>query len=77
MPVIEADLEPTPSIVPIDVFDMSDDECLARLIGIRVDMLDRHHASDRGPAGGGEGLDVVCVVAHTERLRQSTFRHDR
>jgi hypothetical protein len=31
MPVIEADLEPTPSIVPIDVFDMSDDECLARL----------------------------------------------
>jgi hypothetical protein len=31
MPVIEAELKPTPSIVPIDVFDMSDDECLARL----------------------------------------------
>ena len=34
MPVIEADLKPTPSIVPIDVFDMSDDECLARLAEI-------------------------------------------
>jgi hypothetical protein len=34
MPVIEADLKPTPSIVPIDVFNMSDDECLARLAEI-------------------------------------------
>ena len=34
MPVIEADLKPTPSVVPIDVFDMSDDECLARLAEI-------------------------------------------
>ena len=34
MPVIEADLKPTPSIVPSDVFDMSDDECLARLAEI-------------------------------------------
>lgn len=37
MPVIETELEPTPSIVPIDlpdVFDMSDDECLARLVEI-------------------------------------------
>ncbi|HKU07670.1 MAG TPA: hypothetical protein VJR30_16485 [Bradyrhizobium sp.] len=34
MPVIESELEPTPSIVPIDppdVFEMTDDECLARL----------------------------------------------
>ncbi len=31
MPVIEAELKPTPPIVPVDVFDMSDDECLARL----------------------------------------------
>jgi hypothetical protein len=31
MPVIEAELKPAPSTVPIDVFDMSDDECLARL----------------------------------------------
>jgi hypothetical protein len=34
MPVIEADLKPTPSIVPSDVLDMSDDECLARLAEI-------------------------------------------
>ena len=31
MPVIEAELKPTPPIVPVDVFDMSDDECLVRL----------------------------------------------
>ena len=31
MPVIEAELKPAPPTVPIDVFDMSDDECLARL----------------------------------------------
>jgi hypothetical protein len=31
MPVIEADLKP---IVPTDVLDMSDDECLARLAEI-------------------------------------------
>jgi hypothetical protein len=31
MPVIQADLRPTPSIVPIDIPDMTDDECLARL----------------------------------------------
>jgi len=38
MPVIEAELKPIPSIVPVDppdvfddILDMSDDECLARL----------------------------------------------
>ena len=31
MPDIETELKPTPSIVPIDFPDMSDDECLARL----------------------------------------------
>jgi hypothetical protein len=34
MPVIKADVKPTPSIVPTDVFGMSDDECLARLAEI-------------------------------------------
>ena len=34
MPVIEADLKLTPSIVPFDVFAMSDDECLRRLAEI-------------------------------------------
>ena len=31
MPLIEAELKPAPPTVPIDVFDMSDDECLLRL----------------------------------------------
>jgi len=34
MPVIESELKPTPSIVPVDmpnIDDMSDDECLVRL----------------------------------------------
>lgn len=31
MPVIEAELKPTLSIVPIELPEMSDDECLARL----------------------------------------------
>jgi hypothetical protein len=34
MPVIETDLKPTPSIIPTDVLDMSDDECVARLAEI-------------------------------------------
>jgi hypothetical protein len=37
MPVIEAELKPTPSTVPLDppdVFDMSDDQCLARLVEV-------------------------------------------
>jgi hypothetical protein len=31
MPVIQAELRPIPSIVPIDIPDMTDDECLVRL----------------------------------------------
>jgi hypothetical protein len=31
MPVIQAELKPIPSIVPTDIPDMTDDECLARL----------------------------------------------
>jgi hypothetical protein len=31
MPVIRAELKPIPLSVPIDIPDMSDDECLSRL----------------------------------------------
>jgi len=31
MPVMQAELKPIPTIVPIDIPDMTDDECLARL----------------------------------------------
>jgi hypothetical protein len=31
MPVIQAELRPTPTIVPIGVPDMTDDECIAQL----------------------------------------------
>jgi hypothetical protein len=31
MPVIQAELRPIPSIVPIEIPDMTDDECFARL----------------------------------------------
>ena len=31
MPVIAAELKPIPSIVPIDIPQMNDDECLVRL----------------------------------------------
>jgi hypothetical protein len=31
MPVIQAELRPSPTIVPIDIPDMTDDECIARL----------------------------------------------
>ena len=50
---------------------------LARLVGIRVDLVDRHHAADRGAGRRGQGLDVMRVVAHAERFRQSALRHDR
>ena len=48
MPVIEAEVEPTPSIVPVDmpdVLDMSDDECLARLAAV-VDAKDLEHLEE-------------------------------
>jgi hypothetical protein len=31
MPVIQAELRPTPTIVPVDIPDMTDDECITRL----------------------------------------------
>jgi hypothetical protein len=38
MPVVEAEVEPTPSISPVDdlpdVLDMTDDECFARLVAL-------------------------------------------
>jgi hypothetical protein len=45
MPVIEAELKPIPSIVPVDppdILDMSDDECLARL-AVVVEAQDLEH----------------------------------
>jgi hypothetical protein len=48
MPIIEAELKPTPSIVPAempDVSDMSDDECLARLAAM-VERQDLEHLDE-------------------------------
>ena len=54
MPVIEAELKPTPSIVPVDppdVLDMSDDECLARL-AVVVEAQDLKHLEE-----------MACLIA--------------
>jgi hypothetical protein len=45
MPVIPADLEPTPSIVPADMPVMSDDECLRRLASA-VEAHDSEHLDE-------------------------------
>ena len=60
MPVIEGELTPTPSIVPVDppdVFDMSDDECLARL-AVVVEAQDLEDLEDP------EQLEeMACLIA--------------
>ncbi|MEZ5285448.1 MAG: hypothetical protein R2712_11725 [Vicinamibacterales bacterium] len=50
---------------------------LPGLVGIGIDALDGHHATDRTAGGGVQGLDVVRVVAHPERVGQSSFSHGR
>jgi len=45
MPVIQAELRPIPSIVPIDIPDMTDDECLARLARV-VEGQDSGHLDE-------------------------------
>jgi len=45
MPVIQAELKPTPSIVPADVPEMSDDQCLARLAEV-VEAHDLEHLDE-------------------------------
>ena len=52
-------------------------EDLARLIRVRIDLVDRDQPPDRRPRRRGERLDVVLVVAHGNRLRQPSSRHDR
>jgi hypothetical protein len=57
MPAIEAELKPTPSIVPVDppdVFEMSDDECLARLAVVveAQDLEDPQHLEE-----------MACLIA--------------
>ena len=57
MPAIETELTPTPSIVPVDpsdVFDMSDDECLARLAMVveAQDLEDRERLEE-----------MACLIA--------------
>ena len=41
---------------------------LARLIGVRVNLLDRHHAAHRRAGGCRQGLDVMRIVAHAQRF---------
>ena len=57
MPVIEAELKPIPSIVPVDppdILDMSDDECLARLAVVveAPDLEDLEHLEE-----------MACLIA--------------
>ena len=50
---------------------------LARLIGVRIDLVDRHHPPDRRAGGRRQRIHVVLVVAHRDRCRQPASRHDR
>ena len=50
---------------------------LARLVGVGVDLVDRHHPADRRTGRGGQGFDVVRVVAHPQGVGQSSLRHGR
>ncbi len=45
MPVIQTELKSTPSIVPVDVPEMSDDQCLARLAEV-VQARDLEHLDE-------------------------------
>jgi hypothetical protein len=63
MPVIEAELKPIPSIVPVDppdILDMSDDECLARL-AVVVEAQDLGHLGDREDPEHLE--EMACLIA--------------
>ena len=44
---------------------------LARLIGVGVDQVDRHHPADRRGRRRRQGFDVVRVVAHPRRVPAS------
>jgi hypothetical protein len=50
---------------------------LARLVGVRVEQLDGHHLADRGAGGRRQRLDIVLVMPHPQRVRQSALRHVR
>ena len=50
---------------------------LARLVGVRVQQLDRHDAANGFAGGGGQRLHVVLVMPHPQRFRQSALRHAR
>ena len=64
MPVIEAELKPLPSIVPVDVpdvFDMSDDECLSRLAEVvEAQDLEYRDLEHLDPA---QLEEMACLIA--------------
>ena len=50
---------------------------LSRLVRIRIEQLDGDHAADGRARRCGQRLDVVLVMPHSQRLRQSALRHVR
>jgi hypothetical protein len=50
---------------------------LPRLLRIRVEELDRDEPADRIPRGAGQRLNVMFVMPHSQRIRQSALRHAR
>src|SRR5215203_1640414 len=50
---------------------------LAGLVRVRVEEIDRHHATNRLTSGCRERLDVVMVMPHPQCFRQSALRHAR
>jgi hypothetical protein len=41
---------------------------LPRLVRVRIDLLDGHHAADRSAARHAQRVDVMRVVAHLQAL---------
>ena len=50
---------------------------LPGLVGIGVDLVDGDHAAEGSAGGSGQGLHVVLIVAHLDRARESSSRHDQ
>ena len=49
----------------------------ARLVRVGIEQLDGDHPADRRAGRGGQRFDVVLVMPHPQRFRQSALRHVR
>ena len=59
-------------MMPFSVMDAINSEIphdLPRLIGVRVEQVDRHNAPHRRPGGRRQRLHIVLVVPHPQRVR--------